>query len=110
MLNVQSQFRALSDPTRRAILMHLSDKEMSIGELTGQFKITRAAIKKHLNVLENGRLISVRVSGRERINRLEPAGLKSVSDWLSYFDNFWNERLNALGNAIENEKKSKKKR
>ncbi len=101
--NVQDSFRALADPTRRMILMHLSSKDMTIGELTDHFDMTRAAVKKHLNILENGRLISVHSSGRERINRLEPMGLKSVSDWLNYFDRFWDERLNNLKNAIDAE-------
>jgi DNA-binding transcriptional ArsR family regulator len=101
--NVQDSFRALADPTRRMILMHLSTKDMTIGEVTDHFDMTRAAIKKHLNILENGKLISVHSRGRERINRLEPMGLKSVSDWLNYFDRFWNERLTDLKNAIETE-------
>ena len=100
--DVQETFKALADPTRRKILMHLSTKDMTIAEVTHHFNMTRAAIKKHLNILENGKLISVRNSGRERINKLEPAGLKSISDWVNYFDNFWNERLNNLKKVVEN--------
>jgi len=103
-IEVQSTFRALADPTRRQILLHLSDKDMSIGEVTDQFEMTRAAVKKHLNILERGNLISVHVRGRERINRLEPLGLQSVSDWIKHFDRFWDERLNDLKNAVENKK------
>lgn len=102
--NVQDSFKALADPTRRMILMHLSIKDMTIGEVTDHFDMTRAAVKKHLNILEHGRLISVHAKGRERINRLEPAGLKTVSDWMNYFDRFWNEHLTNLKNVIENEK------
>ena len=97
----QAAFRALADPSRRTILMHLSDKDMTIGEVAKQFDMTRAAVKKHLTVLEEGRLISVRARGRERINRLEPAGLKPVSDWLGYFNQFWDERLSRLQDAID---------
>lgn len=97
----QPAFRALADPSRRAILAHLSGKDMSIGEVAGQFDMTRAAIKKHLNILEEGKLISVHARGRERINRLEPAGLKPVADWISYFSQFWDDRLAALQTAIE---------
>ncbi len=104
----QGAFRALADPTRRQILMHLSAQEMSIGEVTDRFSMTRAAIKKHLNILEEGHLISVHVNGRERINRLEPVGLKSASDWLGYFDQFWDDKLGALGAAIQAHEKQKK--
>jgi len=102
--DVQDSFKALADPTRRMILMHLGSKDMTIGELTDHFDMTRAAVKKHLNVLESGKLISVHKSGRERINRLEPKSLKPVSDWVNHFEQFWDERLNALKNAIETEK------
>ncbi len=105
--DVQNSFRALADPTRRMILMHLSTKDMTIGEVTDHFGMTRAAVKKHLNILESGQLISVHRNGRERINRLEPMGLKSVADWMSYFDGFWNERLNNLKTAIETEQGDK---
>lgn len=101
MLEQQAAFRALADPSRRMILVHLSDKDMTIGEVAEQFDMTRAAVKKHLTVLEEGKLISVRAKGRERINRLEPAGLKPVSDWLGYFNQFWDERLSRLQDAID---------
>ncbi len=97
----QAAFRALADPSRRMILMHLSDKDMTIGEVANRFDMTRAAIKKHLTILEEGQLISVRARGRERINRLEPAGLKPVSDWVDYFSRFWDDRLMRLQDAID---------
>lgn len=102
-LGSQNTFRALADPTRRQILQHLSASEMSIGEIVDQFDMTRAAIKKHLVILEEGRLISVQHRGRERINCFEPQGLESVSDWLNFFNGFWDERLNKLKHVIENE-------
>ena len=70
--DAQATFRALADPSRRAILIHLSKGDMSIGDVADRFTMTRAAIKKHLTVLEQGKLISIEVRGRERINRLEP--------------------------------------
>ncbi len=99
----QGAFRALADPTRRQILMHLSRADMTIGEVSDRFDMTRGAIKKHLTILEEGRLISVRSSGRERINRLEPLGLKSATEWLNYFNQFWDDKLVALRTAIEND-------
>ncbi len=103
----QGAFRALADPTRRDILLLLSREDMTIGQVVEHFDITRAAVKKHLTILEEGELISVQTSGRERINRLEPLGLKSVAEWLGYFDRFWDERLRALQIAIEKEEKKK---
>jgi DNA-binding transcriptional ArsR family regulator len=99
---LQSAFRALADPTRRAILMQLSKQDLSIREVAASFEYSRSAIQKHLAVLEEGRLISVKRSGRERINHFEPLALKEVTDWLGYFDRFWDERLGNLKHAIEN--------
>ena len=99
--HVQGAFRALADPTRRDILMHLSSGEMTIAEVADKFSMTRAAVKKHLTILEDGQLISVRPRGRERVNRLEPLGLKQVSDWLGYFNRFWDDKLLDLQRAVE---------
>ena len=101
----QGAFRALADPTRRAILLHLSQEEMTIADLSGRFDMTRAAVKKHLTVLSDGGLITVKTRGRERINTINPEGMAPVLDWLSYFDAFWNDRLDALKTAIEEDLK-----
>lgn len=100
--DTQYSFKALADPTRRQILVHLSQQEMTIAEITDEFDMTRAAIKKHLTILESGSLISVKTQGRERINSLETEGLKTISDWLGYFDQFWDNKLNSLQKAITN--------
>ncbi len=105
----QGAFRALADPTRRQILKYLGAADMTIAEISGRFDMTRGAIKKHLVILEEGQLISVRTAGRERINHLEPQAMKSVSDWLGYFDRFWEDRLDDLKTAIENEQRNKRK-
>ena len=101
----QSIFRALADPTRREILQLLSLDECSIGQLTQAFPMTRAAVKKHLTILEEGRLIEVEARGRERINRLRPNGLRPVLDWMDQLDLAWDDRLTALKSAIEKDKK-----
>jgi len=107
-LEIQGAFRALADPSRRAMLRHLSEGDMTIGEVGSHFDMTRAAVKKHLTVLEEGRLISVHPKGRERINRLEPMALKSVVDWLTYFSKFWDEKLDKLQAAVEAAERKKK--
>lgn len=97
----QPLFRALADPTRRDILVMLRGGDMTIAQVADNFDITRAAIKKHLTVLSDGGLITVRTQGRERINTLNPLGMAPVHDWLSFFDAFWDERLSALKSAVE---------
>ncbi|MEO9527068.1 metalloregulator ArsR/SmtB family transcription factor [Roseibium sp.] len=98
---LQGAFRALGDPTRRSILLLLRDRDMTIQEVSDRFPITRAAIKKHLDILETGKLISVHPSGRERVNRLEPAALAQANDWFDHFSRFWDGRLQALKTRVE---------
>lgn len=104
-MNTQPTFRALADPTRRDILLMLRDKDMTIAEVAENFDMTRAAVKKHLTVLSDGGLITVRAQGRERFNRLNLDGMAPVRDWLTFFDAFWDDRLNALKSAIEKDMK-----
>jgi len=102
---IQNTFKALADPTRRQILTHLSTQDMTIAEVSSHFEMTRAAVKKHLTTLEKGKLISVKISGRERINKIDTQGLKAVNEWLSYFDQFWDCKLNNLHHAINKNSK-----
>lgn len=97
----QMGFRALSDPTRRSILQLLAQRQMTIAEVADNFSMTRAAVKKHLTILQDGNLISVHTDGRTRRNSLNPAGLKQVADWFGYFDAFWDSRLATLKSEIE---------
>jgi DNA-binding transcriptional ArsR family regulator len=97
----QNVFRALADPTRRAILRHLSARNMTIAEVSDNFDMTRAAVKKHLTVLSDGGLITIQAKGREKINALNPDGFAPIRDWLSFFDQFWDARLDALKSEIE---------
>ena len=99
----QGVFRALADPTRREILVMLRNQDMTIADVSARFDMTRAAVKKHLTILEEGRLISVHPKGRERINRLQPETLKTAADWLDHFSSFWDARLDALQRAIDTE-------
>ena len=97
----QLGFRALADTTRRDILKLLANNDMTIAEVADNFEITRAAVKKHLTMLSDGGLITVRTKGRTRINALNPDGMKRVFDWFGYFDAFWDDRLASLKDAIE---------
>ena len=102
--STQACFRALSDPTRRDIIWLLAGSEMTIGELTDRFDMTRAAVKKHLTVLSDSGLIEIERRGRSRVNRLRPHGLQPAIDWLTTLDAFWDARLSDLKREIEGER------
>lgn len=101
--DVQSVFRALADPTRRAIMLMLAEGERPISDISSAFAMTRPAVAKHLTVLRDGGLVAAETRGRERITRLRPEALRAAADWLNYFEAFWDERLAALKQAVEAE-------
>lgn len=89
-------FSALSDSTRRAMLLRLAEEEMSVAELSKPFGITKSAITKHLKVLENAGLLGRTIEGRVHRCRLEPQPLAAISKWLTFYEKFWNNKLDAL--------------
>ncbi|WP_078382082.1 ArsR/SmtB family transcription factor [Sutcliffiella halmapala] len=96
-------FQAIADPTRREILRLLSNDELAISEITAQFPISRTAIAKHLTVLSEASLVSGKKVGREKIYQLNPEPLTEVSQWLSYYEQFWNNKLAILKHLVEND-------
>lgn len=108
--SLQPAFRALGDPTRRAILTQLTNGEMTIAEVVDQFELSRTAVRKHLTILEKGNLITVTARGKERVTTLNPKGLKSTSDWFNYFNQYWDNALGSLESAINNNKQTQSKR
>ena len=104
----QAVFRALSDPTRREILVHLASESLAISDIAARFDITRTAINKHLAILEEGGLIRSEVSGRERRNSLTPEPMKSAFEWLGFFEQFWDSKLSDLQREIEKEMAQRK--
>lgn len=97
----QPAFKALADPTRRTILTMLATRSMSIAEIGAHFAMTRAGVKKHLSLLEEAGLIEVEPRGRERVNRFNPDGMAPIKNWLTFFDAFWDSKLDALKTAVE---------
>lgn len=94
--HLDAVFRALSEPTRREMLRSLADGERSIGELAGPFRMSFAGASKHVKVLEAAGLLRRSVQGRTHICRLEPRRLSEAFEWLRFYEQFWNSRLDAL--------------
>ena len=105
--DLQPAFRALGDPTRRAILRQLCQNDLTISEVVDNFDLTRTAVRKHLTILEEGNLISIIPSGKERITRLNPKGVKTTADWFKFFDQYWDNALDSLKNAIDKDTQNK---
>ena len=75
-------FRAIADPTRRAILDRLRAGPTAVNVLAADFDQSRPAVSKHLRVLREARLVTEQRDGRERRYRLEPAALQQVAAWV----------------------------
>lgn len=96
-------FKAIADPTRRAILAEISNDEKSVSELLETVDMTMPALSRHLHVLREVGLVSQERRGRQRIYTLNAQPLREVLQWLQYFENFWDDKLDALGNYLDNE-------
>ena len=96
-------FRALGDATRRRMLRELASGERTVGQLAEPFAISLAAASKHIKVLENAGLIRREVRGRTHLCRLDPGPLASAQQWLSFYERFWTDRLDALERLLRQE-------
>src|SRR5687768_13232938 len=89
-------FRAIADPTRRAILDRLRAGPAPVYVLADDFAQSRPAISKHLRVLRQARLVSEQRIGRERVYELSPAPLHRVAGWVEGYRAFWQKNLEGL--------------
>jgi DNA-binding transcriptional ArsR family regulator len=95
-------FQAIADPTRRKVLQLLAEGDLPISKITSHFSMSRTAIAKHLHILSEAELVSGRKVGREKRFRLQPEPLAELKQWLSFYDQFWDNKLSILKHVIEN--------
>jgi DNA-binding transcriptional ArsR family regulator len=96
-------FRALADPTRRAVLDLLRRGSQPAGEIAQAFPISRPAISKHLRLLRRAHLVQEHREGRHRVYQLNPEPLRAVDSWLDQYRNFWKVSLTNLKTFVEAE-------
>ena len=96
-------WKALSDPTRRAILDLLRKGPKTTTEIVEAFlHLTRFGVMKHIDVLRGAHLISTREEGRQRINSLNAIPIRQIYErWVSRYENFWADRLLAIQDDFE---------
>ncbi len=100
---LDSVFHALGDATRRRMLRELAGGEQTVGQLAQPFAISLAAASKHIKALEAAGLIRREIRGRTHLCRLEPGPLARASDWLSYYEGFWTDRLDKLEQLLRDD-------
>ena len=103
-------FHALADPTRRAMLGRLAERELTIGELADPFNMSFAGASKHVRVLENAGLVTRTIHGRTHLCRLQAARLAEANAWLRRYERFWNAKLDRLEALLRADDKAKAKK
>lgn len=95
-------FGALSDPTRRNIIERLTTNDMTVTEIAHAYQFSLPTISKHLCVLERAKLIRRNRIGRTYRIHFQPAAMKEVSEYVSFYRKFWNTQLNNLEKFLIN--------
>ena len=103
-------FQALADPSRRAIIDLLSKNKKTINALAENFEMSRPAVSKHVKILTAAGFIFIEDIGRERYCSLNADGFNAVHDWISYYEQFWTVKLQALDKFLGNQKHGRKKK
>jgi DNA-binding transcriptional ArsR family regulator len=94
-------FEAVAEPSRRAILDILRAGERPAGDIVAALALSQPGVSKHLKLLREAGLVSVRADGQRRLYRLQPQGLRDLEAWLAPYRHFWADRLAALDDHLE---------
>src|SRR5579871_2396256 len=89
-------FQAIADPTRRQIINLIAHQSLNLNAVAENFDVSRPAISKHIKILTECGLITIRQEGRERYCDAQLEKLNEVSEWVEQYKRFWNEKLDAL--------------
>ncbi|MCA1811815.1 MAG: metalloregulator ArsR/SmtB family transcription factor [Halobacteriales archaeon] len=93
-------FKALADPTRRAILVALGGGERRVADVAARFPVSRPAVSKHLAILKRAGLVEMRKQGRDNLYRIVPATLRAAAGYVQDVEGFWEERISLLSNHL----------
>ena len=94
-------FQAIADPTRRQIISMLAHQSLNLNAVADNFEVSRPAISKHIKILTQCGLITIKQQGRERYCQANLQSLNQVANWVEQYRVFWNDKLDALGNFLE---------
>ncbi len=101
-------FQAIADPTRREIINMVAHDSLTLNTIAENFNISRPAISKHIKILTECGLIVIHQQGRERYCEARLQQLHEVSDFVEQHRKLWNKKLDALGDYLAKESKSKR--
>ena len=101
-------FQAIADPTRREILNLLARESLNLNSVAEKFHSSRPAISKHIKILLECGLITIKQQGRERYCNAQLHKLKEVVDWTGQYSQFWDKKLSNLQTYLAKNKQSKR--
>ncbi len=99
-------FAALADPTRREILLRLTEGDANVSQLAEPFDLSQPAISKHLKVLESAGLVSRSRVATSRLSHLEAGPLREATMWMERYKHFWNSSFDKLDAALASYRES----
>ena len=102
-------FQAIADPTRREIINMIAHQTLNLNAVAEKFHQSRPAISKHIKILTECGLITIKQHGRERHCEAKLEKLNEVSNWVEQYRKFWNVKLDALEEYLEKVQSVKKK-
>jgi DNA-binding transcriptional ArsR family regulator len=105
---LDTSFTALSDSTRRGVLLRLGRSDASITDLAQKFHMTLTGMKKHVGVLERAGLVTTEKIGRVRTCKLGPRRLEDETAWIESYRQLWNMRFDALDEVIQESKRKER--
>jgi DNA-binding transcriptional ArsR family regulator len=100
-------FQAIADPTRRAIIHVIAKQSLNLNAVAEHFDISRPAISKHIKILTECGLITIKQEGRDRYCSIQPKKLAEVADWIEPFRAMWEERFNKVDEILKKLKTKK---
>jgi DNA-binding transcriptional ArsR family regulator len=96
-------FQLLSEPSRRQLLEALRHGERSVGELVDRTRMSQPSVSKQLRLLRHSGLVRLRKAGRQHLYSIQGRPLREASEWLSYYERFWNEGLTRMDAILKGE-------
>jgi len=99
-------FQAIADPTRRQIIGMLAHQQLNLNSIADHFEMSRPAVSKHIKILTQCGLITIKQQGRDRYCSANCNKLGEVADWLEQYRTFWNNKLDALDKFLTDNKSS----
>ena len=99
----QDVFSAIADPKRRMILDVLVQEQRTIplNSISERFDVSRQAVRKHIKILQSAGLVSLEKKGREQHCKVDLQPLQTVYQWVALYEQYWDEKLRALGDFLD---------